>query len=187
MFCQRCGAQVSGFAGYCSRCGTPVLGGVQMKAPPARARSGIPPIVVVILVVCAGCFALTVAVLLSSGRRSSPQVSADTPSTRQTPPSPSRAAHIGDTVTVGGARPFICGSSKDAYDEAMKWAVLNDQLEMARSLAKTRSTLLMPGTRVKILDSSFLLRKVRVLDSDKLSALLPPDKECWVALEAVNR
>jgi len=105
------------------------------------------------------------------------------------PPSPasSSTGRIGETTTVTGDKPWICGSSKEAFDEATKWAELNDNSEMARSLAKTRSTLLMPGSRVKILESSFFLRKVRVLDTDKLSALLPPDKECWVAFEAVTR
>jgi hypothetical protein len=102
-------------------------------------------------------------------------------------PSNSGTAHTGETVTVGGNRPWICGSTKEAFDDAMKWATLNDTPEVAHSLARTHSTLLTPGTRVKVLDSTMFTRKVRVLGTDKLSALLPPNKECWVVFEALTR
>jgi hypothetical protein len=113
------------------------------------------------------------------------------------PPVPSKPApeiaaqkspsSVGERAVAGGDHPWICGSTKEAFDDAMKWAVLKDQDEMARSLAKTHSTLLAPGAHVKVLDRSILLRKVRLLDADKLSALLPPDKECWVETEALTR
>jgi hypothetical protein len=111
--------------------------------------------------------------------------------TRSVPrPAPTSAtAHPGETVIVGGVNPWICGSSKEALDEALKWSGLNDRAEMVRTLARTRSTLLEPGRLVKIIDSSgFLIqvRKVRLLYQDKLSAMLPPNKECWVASEALT-
>lgn len=103
------------------------------------------------------------------------------------PPSEQSAAYVGETVSVGGDRPWICGSTKEAFDDATKWAALNDPSEMTRSLARTQSTLLTPGTRVKVLDSTIFMRQVRILSTDALSELLPPDKECWVASEALTR
>ena len=102
---------------------------------------------------------------------------------------PSRAIHVGETATIAGDKPWICGSSQAALDEATKWSVLHDRPEMLRILVRTKSTLLEPGRQVKVIDSrGFLVqtRKVRLLYSDRLSTLLGPGKECWVASEALR-
>ena len=103
---------------------------------------------------------------------------------------PKTAVHVGEMAIIGGDSPWVCGSSIAAHDEALKWSVLHDEPEMARSLARTRSTLLEPRRWVKVIDSSGFvvqMRKVRLLYTDKLSALLSPDKECWVSSEALTR
>jgi hypothetical protein len=104
-------------------------------------------------------------------------------------------AHVGDTVMVRPGQ-WVCASTKEAYDQIAKWRVRGDSEEMLRTLQLTRSFLLVPdGFQVKIIDSSFLLRKVRVLgwldpDDGRIHAY-PEEtrigRECWVPFEAVAR
>jgi len=91
---------------------------------------------------------------------------------------------LGDFATVGGTSPWICASTREAYEEALTWAIKNDQQELATRLARSHSTLLMPGAHVKVVDTTMLMRKVRLLDNDKFSAVLG-DGECWTATEAL--
>ena len=105
-------------------------------------------------------------------------------SSKDAPARPTR--NIGDQVAALGTSPWICGSTKDAVDDAMKWAVRGDNEEVGRSLAKSHSALLKPGVVVKVLDSSFMLMKVRLPASDPMAAMLAPDRECWVPREAVG-
>jgi hypothetical protein len=91
---------------------------------------------------------------------------------------------LGDFATVGGTSPWICASTREAYEEALTWAIKNDRQELASRLARSHSTLLMPGARVKVTDTSMLMRKVRLLDNDQFAAVLG-DGECWTAAEAL--
>jgi hypothetical protein len=60
-------------------------------------------------------------------------------SQRDTPSSPTtHRANVGAETTAAGKAPWICGSTKDALDSALKWAVRNDKPEMLREIAKTR-------------------------------------------------
>ena len=122
----------------------------------------------------------------------------DSSSNTESRPSPSTSpstAHVGDTVMVGPGQ-WVCASTKEAYDQISKWRVRGDSEEMLRTLQLTRSFLLVPdGFQVKILDSSFILRKVRVmgwLDPDDGRIHAYPEetrigRECWVPFEAVTR
>ena len=91
---------------------------------------------------------------------------------------------VGDFATIGGTSPWICGSTREAYEEALTWAIKNDQQELASRLARSHSTLLIPGAHVKVLETSMLMRKVRLLDNDKYAAALDAG-ECWTASEAL--
>lgn len=110
------------------------------------------------------------------------------------PASQSRGhAKIGDVVMVNNGK-WVCASSKDALDEVLKWAVRGDSQEMLLALRRTGSFMLLPdGWQVKILDSSWITRKVRVLgwlDPDDGRVHAYPEeqrigRECWVPTEAI--
>lgn len=100
-------------------------------------------------------------------------------SARRTPTGTS----IGATVTVqevAGNRWWPCGSTEQAFDEVEKWVALRDNREAARTLIRTRSYGLSAGAAVKILDSGFGRRLVRVLDGDNAGA------ECWISTRALG-
>jgi hypothetical protein len=111
-----------------------------------------------------------------------------TPTVQTVPLPPIQVTHtassaIGDTVRA--TKNIPCGSSLAALDEIRKWAVLNDNQEMARVMASTHSTLLTVGDEVKILDhSGFIaqLRKVRIIGLD--AVYHRPEMTCWVDAEA---
>jgi hypothetical protein len=126
----------------------------------------------------------------SGGRSTSPE-----PRPASTTSPNATAAGIGDVVMV---RPgyWVCGSTKEALDEMVKWAVRNDNDEMLRTMQRTHSFAFVPqGFQVKILDSGVATRKVRVtgwLDPDDGRIHAYPEekrigRECWVASEAVTR
>ena len=91
---------------------------------------------------------------------------------------------LGDFATVGGTAPWICAPTRESYEEALTWAIKNDQQELASRLARSHSTLLVPGAHVKVVDTSMLMRKVHLLDNDKFAAALD-NGECWTAAEAL--
>lgn len=137
----------------------------------------------------------TTAGLSSSSAGASPQPQGSSPAS---PLSPSRA-DIGESVTVRQGNGFWpCGSTKEAFDELMKWAVRGDNAEVKRTMGITHSIGIVGGMKVKILDIGFGKRKVRVLTNDNGEAYLrdeqgvfPADprigRECWVASEALSR
>ncbi len=103
-------------------------------------------------------------------------------------------ARIGDEIMVKHGK-WVCASSKDALDEVTQWAVRGDSQEMLLVMRRTHSFLLAPdGWEVKILDSSWFTRKVRVLgwlDPDDGRVHAYPEeqrigRECWVPMEAVQ-
>jgi hypothetical protein len=108
-------------------------------------------------------------------------------------------ADIGETVNVArgtqsnGTEGFWpCGSTMAALDEMVNWAVRGDSAEVKRVMARTQSIALTSGLRVKILDTGFGKRKVRVLgnyaDGPRYAQEDPrTGVECWVATEALSR
>ena len=126
-------------------------------------------------------------------------------SARPAPPESADGAGIGETVTVArgmqsnGTEGFWpCGSTTEAFDELMKWAVRGDNAEVKRTMRTTRSFALEGGMKVKILDIGFGKRKVRVLTNSAGEASLKDEqgvfsadvrigRECWVVSEALTR
>jgi hypothetical protein len=101
-------------------------------------------------------------------------------------------ADIGETMGIVDGKGFwLCGSSTEAFDEMMKWAVRGDSAEVKRTMRATGSIGLTPGLRVKILDIRFGKRKVRVLGQFSGGRLYSEDprtgRECWVPKEALVR
>lgn len=123
--------------------------------------------------------------------------SLDTESSTQSAlsPTPTATAHVGETVTVLQTRP--CGSTEEALDELVKWAVRGDNAEFNHTMRATRSFALDAGMKVKILDTGFGKRKIRVVTNNAGEAYLkdeqgafPADtrigRECWVNFEALQ-
>jgi hypothetical protein len=111
------------------------------------------------------------------------------------PPS-TAAVHVGDTVTVLQVRP--CSPTEDGLSELLKWSVRGDTAEFNRAMTRTGSIGIVPGMKVKVLDTGFGKRKVRVLTNDAGEAYLkdeqgtfPADtrigRECWVNSEALQQ
>jgi hypothetical protein len=119
----------------------------------------------------------------------------------------SSATGIGDTVTVvratqaNGKEGFWpCGSTVQALDEMIKWAVRGDSNEIKRVMRATGSIGLIGGQRVKVLDTDGWIaqeRKVRVESASDGSVYLRDEqgvfladrrigRECWVVSEALS-
>jgi hypothetical protein len=74
----------------------------------------------------------------------------------------------------------ICGSSVQALDEMVKWAVRGDEREMFRVLVTTGSSMWTTGSSAKVLDvGGFLYSRTRI-------RILKTQRECWVPSEAVQ-
>src|SRR5665213_1633222 len=69
-----------------------------------------------------------------------------TPESAYHPPTSNHAVGAITTV-IQDTGWFSCGSSPAALDEMIKWATLKDQQEVIRTLIKTGSTRVTPGTR----------------------------------------
>ena len=103
-----------------------------------------------------------------------------TPESAYHPPTSNHAVGAITTV-IQDTGWFSCGSSPAALDEMIKWATLKDQQEVIRTLIKTGSTRVTPGTRVKVLDyQGFSKLKVRILGG------VATGVECWVDPEWLN-
>jgi hypothetical protein len=114
-------------------------------------------------------------------------------------------ADIGETVNIargiqsnGNEGFWPCGSTREAFDEMMKLAGRRDDPEVKIAMRRTHSIGLVGGMQVKILDTEFGKRKVRVLTNDAGEAYLKDEQgvfpadprigtECWVASEALAR
>jgi hypothetical protein len=112
-----------------------------------------------------------------------------------TPPSTTTAAHIDETATILQMRP--CSPTKEALDEVVKWSVLHDEPEFNRTMRTTHSFVVEAGMRVKVLDSGFATRKIRVLTNTAGEDYLKDEqgvfaadprigRECWVDFEALG-
>ena len=80
----------------------------------------------------------------------------------------------------------------------MKWAVRGDNEEMKRTMRATHSIGLTSNLRVKVLDTGFGKRRVRVVSDREGNVYLKDEKgqfladprigrECWVVTEALTR
>jgi len=110
-----------------------------------------------------------------------------------------RKAEVGVITTiVGPGTSWPCASSGVALKELMKWqkAMLDEQApdsvigNLADTLTRTRSIMVAPRERVKILEKEPGIRKVSVID-DKgrygSGYQAVTAQGCWVAAEAVTR
>jgi len=74
-----------------------------------------------------------------------------------------------------------CGSTTDAFDELMKWAVRGDMGEVRRTLMKTGSIGLDGGMKVKVLDTGIGKRQVCVLTNSAGEAQLKDEQGVFPA------
>jgi len=184
---------------FCSHCGYQFATDPRANINPPRKI--FTPIVIVGLCVIGATVLVVVsnnsdtsAVATASSKPSAGSSTQPAPKSQSSRRSGSEFAHTGEVVMVNHG-PYACASSKAALDEITKWAVRNDRQEMLLTMQRTRSFMLAPdGYQVKILDSTFATRKVRVLgwldpDDGKIHAY-PEDnhigRECWTPVEAVR-
>jgi hypothetical protein len=81
---------------------------------------------------------------------------------------PSRVVLVGDHGVVdSGAKATFLGTTKDNYDEVMKAAMAHDKQGMLESLIAGKAFIVDQGTRVLVIDSSFTLKRVRLLSGTK--------------------
>jgi hypothetical protein len=110
-----------------------------------------------------------------------------------------RKAEVGVLTTiVGPGTSWPCASSKVALKELMKWqkAMLDEQApdsvmsDLTDTLIRTRSMMVAPRERVKILEKEPGIRKVSVLGHQGTygaAYMTTTAQGCWVASEAVTR
>ena len=132
----------------------------------------------------AGLFVLLfVAALLAP--RSSTGATSQSGQAQPSPVHTARHARLGEIVTAKReASP--CGSTPEAFDEIVKWAVAGDTQEMFRVIATTGSSLWTRGSQAKVLDSGGFLydrTKIRILSPEPAGYVAA--EECWVTSEAV--
>jgi len=84
------------------------------------------------------------------------------------------------TVTADNNEYWPCGSTKATLDKLREWGKRKDQVEVRRILVTTGSSPLRAGTAVKLIDSGFGIRRVRILSGIQSSI------ECWVEAGALT-
>jgi len=110
-----------------------------------------------------------------------------------------RQAEIGVITTiVGPGTSWPCASSKVALKELMKWqkAMLDERApdsvmgNLKDALIRTRSIMVKPRDRVKILEKEPSIRKISVIEHESTygaTYMNATAQGCWVAAEAVTR
>jgi hypothetical protein len=119
------------------------------------------------VIICAMAFTAILVVMVSSRRAVQPA-----PEYHESPAQP------GDLVVARSTS--LCGSSPEAFDEMVRWAVQKDTQEMYRTLLRTGSSVWTVGSEAKVLDRSGLMygrTKIRIIKTQR---------ECWVPSEAVQ-
>lgn len=114
----------------------------------------------------------------------------DSPSsTSSTSSSPSQAVQAIDTVKVGenghlsisGDGPVLVAINKEYYDEMFRLITVNDTLGLAKMTLDGKILLVDNGTAVKVIDSSFASRVVRINEGKYIG------ESGWVPKEMVIR
>jgi hypothetical protein len=189
-YCPGCGKRSPQLTKFCDSCGY----GFSGFSSPAKAQRFTARHLGIIWL-AAAVFGV---VLILVGLRH-PVGLSSTPLPHENPTQLTATKHIGDTAIVAeGHGYWPCGSSREALDEMLKWYARKDEAEIKRTMGRTRSIGIVGGMRVKIIDSGFGERKVRVLTNDAGESVLRDEKgsfpadprigrECWVVSEAVGR
>jgi hypothetical protein len=87
-------------------------------------------------------------------------------------------AQPGDVVVARSTS--LCGSSPEAFDEMVKWAVQKDTQEMYRTLLRTGSSVWTEGSEAKVMDrGGFMYGRTKI-------RIIKTQRECWVPSEAVQ-
>ena len=179
--CPNCGRQIPAASTFCSHCGT--RSAVISEGTPTAATPPSSSVPGRRLAWRVGGLAVGVSLVVFVASRSQRQPTAPTHATpRQAEPAPApvsvHPAQPGDLVVA--RKNSICGSSVQAFDDMIKWAVRGDEREMFRVLVTTGSSMWTTGSSAKVLDTGGLLysrTKIRIIKTQR---------ECWVQSEAVT-
>jgi hypothetical protein len=119
------------------------------------------------VIFCAIAFTAILVVMVSSQRAA-----------QNTPQYHESLAQPGSVVVARSAS--LCGSSPEAFDEMVKWAVRKDTREVYRTLVRTASSVWTEGSEAKVLErGGFMYGRTKI-------RILKTQRECWVPSEAVQ-
>jgi hypothetical protein len=94
-----------------------------------------------------------------------------------TPPTPAPShLGIGDIGTIQNGAPVIMlSATKDGYDDINKGTAALDKVGLRNLILSGRAFTVKAGTSAKVIDLSFAMRRVRILDGEKadLAGWLP--------------
>ena len=159
---------------YCNRDLVMVAGPAGVVRPAAKGgeggkkKTGLEKVLI-----CAIAFTAIFVVIVSSQRGYHAESKAQPALEHQ-----SSLAQPGDVVVARSAS--LCGSSPEAFDELVKWAVRKDTQEVYRTLLRTGSSLWTKGSEAKVLDrGGFMYGRTKI-------RILKTQRECWVPSEAVQ-
>jgi hypothetical protein len=179
--CSSCGQQIPIGSTFCSNCGTKSPGASKLTpattAPRNRSNLGRR----VAWSVGGLIVGLPLLIVIASLAQHQPTVSSQTVP-RQVPaataPVSAHPVQLGELVVA--RQNSICGSSVQAFDEMIKWAVRRDEREMFRVLLTTGSSVWTTGSQAKVLDrGGFMYGRTKI-------RILKTQRECWVPSEAVQ-
>jgi hypothetical protein len=155
--CTACGADVFAGVKFCGKCGAPSSAESRPVSRGLRTTMGCALLMVLLFV------ALVVSSLVSPQGNKPVAVQVT-------------HAALGDTVSA--SIPAVCMNTERGFEEIVKWATVNDTEEMTRAMLRYGGMFIARGDLVKVIDSGFAKRRVRVLKTGR---------ECWVVSEVVDR
>lgn len=179
--CSICGHKISATSSFCSRCGTTTsIHSGQAPTTDTPPSSSVPSRRLAWRV---GGLVVGIPLVVFFASQVWRQSPASTPAMpRRAPATPSHlSVHpVLPGELVVARQNSICGSSVQAFDEMIKWAVRGDQREMFRVLVTTGSSMWTTGSSAKVLDvGGFLYSRTKI-------RILKTGRECWVPSEAVQ-
>jgi len=83
------------------------------------------------------------------------------------------AGHIGlgDSGTIdNGVSVVMLSTTKDGYDDINKGLAARDKVGLVNLIRTGRAFTVKRGTRAKVIDVTFAMRRVRIMDGEKVNA-----------------
>ena len=118
----------------------------------------------------------------TSGSSGSPSSQLTAPPQAQQIPQTLPRLGIGDIGTIddGSSSPVPLSSTKDGYDEMAKAGRAHDTVGLRQMVLTGRAFVVPVGTQARVIDTSFAMRRVRILDGKQ------KDAAGWLPFEYVK-